>query len=151
VIHRLWLLPIAATFALVVAPSTQPPIESAVGRTYVEADVPAVVRMTGERVLDLLVRAGGTRFMLTRSDIRIECRVARHVDNRRLTLSWSSDSGTVGASQRWLEGEDAPVLHVWNLPSQPPANYMFVATVIDRTGKRRAREEARIERPEDRE
>lgn len=119
--------------------------EGAMGRVD---ELPAVVRMSGEtekpRVL-LLVRP---QILLRRGDVRIEARVSRHADNRRLAIAWTSDVGTAGSTQRPLEGEDAQVLHTLNLPGQPPANYRFVAVVIDRTGKVCARAEAEIHVPD---
>jgi hypothetical protein len=88
---------------------------------------------TSHAPLTLLARP---TFMLRRGDIRIEVRVLRHADNRRLAIAWTSDVG--------IDGQDGPVLHVLTLPSQPAANYLFVATVIDRAGKPRGRAQAQI-------
>jgi hypothetical protein len=96
---------------------------------------------TSHAPLTLLARP---TFMLRRGDIRIEVRVLRHADNRRLAIAWTSDVGSAGATQRQIDGQDGPVLHVLTLPSQPAANYLFVATVIDRAGKPRGRAQAQI-------
>lgn len=118
-VHRLWLLPIAFGLALAAAPSSPP-------------------------CVTLLVRP---HFLLQRGDVRIEARVPRHADNRQLTIAWDSDNGSAGATMRPLAGEDAQVLHTLNLPSQPSANYLFVATVFASSGKVRGRAEARIHSP----
>lgn len=84
------------------------------------------------------------RFMLARSDIHVTARIPHDSENRRLAIAWSSDKGSVGETQRQLDGEDAPLIEdVW-LRSQPPANYAFVATVFGRTGKIRGSADAFI-------
>lgn len=88
------------------------------------------------------------QIMLQRGDIRIEARVPRDGENRLLSIAWSSDVGSEGATLRQLEGNDALVLHTLWLPSQPAANYVFVATVFNRGGKPRGRAEARVLVPE---
>jgi hypothetical protein len=87
--------------------------------------------------------------MIQRGDIRIEARVPRHSANRLLAIAWTSDVGTLGSTIRQLDGEDAEVLHTLNLPSQPPSNYTFTATVVGADGKPRGRTEARIHVPDD--
>jgi hypothetical protein len=87
--------------------------------------------------------------MLQRGDIRVEVRVPRHGENRLLSIAWSSDIGTAGSTLRPLEGEDAQVLHTLALPSQPAANYLFVAAVFNDAGKLRGRAEAKVVVPED--
>ena len=101
------------------------------------AEMPAV---------SLLVRP---QVMLRRGDIHVEARVPRAAENRLLSIAWSSDTGTAGSTLRPLEGEDAQVLHTLWLPSQPAANYLFVATVFNTLGKPRGRTEARIHVPDD--
>jgi hypothetical protein len=130
------------------------PVEGALGRF----PLPEIIGMRGAKSgakseaavqksqLTLLVRP---QLMLQRGDIRLEARVPRHADNRRLAIAWTSDVGSAGATQRQIDGEDGPVLHVLMLSSQPPANYLFVATVIDRAGKACARAEASIHAPEE--
>jgi hypothetical protein len=89
------------------------------------------------------------QIMLQRGDIRVEVRVPRHVDNRVLAIAWSSDHGTEGSTIRPLDGDDAAVLHTLALPSQPAANYVFVATVFGPDGRLRGRTDARIVVPDD--
>jgi len=98
-------------------------------------------------IVSILVRP---QIMLQRGDIRVEVRVPRHRDNRRLLIAWTSDVGTEGSTIRPLEGEDAAVLHVLALPSQPAANYTFVAAVFNSLGKLRGRADGRIVVPDDR-
>lgn len=90
------------------------------------------------------------QIMIRRGDIRVEVRVPRHTDNRMLAIAWISDVGTAGSTVRPLEGEDALVMHVLALPSQPAANYFFTASVFGSSGKLRGRVEARILAPDDR-
>jgi len=88
-------------------------------------------------------------FMLARGDIRIEVRVARHADNRILAISWDSDGGgSKGETDRKIDGEDGPVLFNVTLPSQLPANYIFLATLIGSNGHPRGQAEARIRVPD---
>ncbi|HXO85219.1 MAG TPA: hypothetical protein VN803_06815 [Gemmatimonadales bacterium] len=105
----------------------------------------AAVTLAAAEPVALQVRP---RVMLQRGDIRIEARVPRDVRNQILAIAWSSDVGSAGVTQRPLEGEDAPVLHVLELRSQPAANYRFVATVYDRAGKIRGRTEATVQIPD---
>lgn len=140
------LMVLAGLLALAAAPPDarrpQPPAEASFGR----GPVPTVVAMTGtEQPVSLIVRP---RFMLQRGDVRVEARVSRHDSNRLLAIAWVSDVGTTGSTQRQLDGADAPVLHPLNLPGQPAANYVFVATVFNSLGKSRGRAEARIHAPE---
>lgn len=86
--------------------------------------------------------------MQTRSNIHIEARVPPHAENSLLTIAWTSDSGSTGETTRQLEGEDAPLLHTRDLPSQPPANYVFLATVFNRVGKIRGQAQAAILMPD---
>lgn len=97
-------------------------------------------------VVSLRVRP---QVMLQRGDVRVEVRVPRHADNRLLSIAWSSDYGTAGTTLRQLDGDDAAVLHTLNLPSQPPANYVFVAAVFGPAGALRGRDDARIVVPDD--
>lgn len=98
-------------------------------------------------VVTLLVRP---QVMLQRGDIRVEVRVPPHADNRALAIAWSSDHGTEGSTLRPLEGEDAATLETLTLRSQPPANYLFVATVFGAGGRARGRADARISAVDDR-
>lgn len=101
----------------------------------------------GSDVVSLIARP---QIMLQRGDVRIEVRVPRHADNRLLSLAWSSDHGTDGASVRPLEGDEAAALQTFSLTSQPAANYLFVATVFGAGGRPRGHAEARIVTPDDR-
>lgn len=95
-------------------------------------DVPSAVRMSG--TVPVVVLQVRPIVLIGRGDIRVEARVPRHADNRLLAIAWVSDHGSAGSTQRLLEGADAPVLHTLALPSQPPANYFFTATVFGGDG-----------------
>lgn len=90
------------------------------------------------------------QIMLNRGDIRVEVRIPRDVDNRRLVIAWDSVGGTVGEHQEQLEGDDAPVLHVLALRDQPPAHYMFLAMLYGQRGELRGRVQADIITPDER-
>jgi hypothetical protein len=98
------------------------------------------------KAVDVKVRP---QIMIGRGDVRAEVRVERNAANRLLVLAWSSDRGIEGQSRWPLEGEDAAVLYVRELPSVPPAHYIFVASVFDAQGKLRAHADARIVTPDD--
>lgn len=135
---------IAATLLLGLVMTFQPPAEGSFGR----GPAPGVVTMNGkDPAVQILVRP---LVMLMRGDIRVEVRVPRHAENRILAISWTSDTGSLGSTMRGLDGEDAPVLHTLNLPGQPAANYVFLASVFDTHGKPRGRAEAHIHTPEER-
>jgi hypothetical protein len=95
--------------------------------------------------VSILVRPA---IMLRRGDVHLEVRVPRDADNRLLAIAWNSDAGTAGGTQRRLAGDAAQVLHVLDLPSQPAAHYVFVATVFDRSGMVRDRATAEIHIPD---
>lgn len=118
--HRLWILAIAGAVSAA-APSALPPLSLKVQPTFMVA---------------------------RRGDIRVEARIPRSAENRQLSIAWSSDVGSAGSTQHQIDGEDDAVLHTLNLPSQPAANYLFVAALYDRAGKLRSRQEARIHTPE---
>lgn len=86
--------------------------------------------------------------MLTRGDIHIDAHVPAHADNRRLAIAWTSDVGSSGETQRVLDGNDAETHHDLWLHAQPPANYVFFASVFDAHGTLRGRAEARIVTPD---
>jgi hypothetical protein len=113
--------------------------------TFLLGFAAGVTLHAGTTPVSLLVRP---QLMLQRGDIRIEARVPRSAENRLLSIAWSSDTGSEGSTLRQLEGEDAAVLHTLWLPGQPPANYLFVATVFNTLGKPRGRAEARIVVPD---
>lgn len=84
---------------------------------------------------------------MTRADIRVELRIARHDDHRWYALSWTSDEGSTGSSQRQLEGAESPVTQTHWLKSQPAANYFFATAVYDRAGKIVGRDRGEIHMP----
>jgi hypothetical protein len=120
----------------------QPPAEGSFGR----GPVPRVVGMAGLKAVT--IKVSPSIMIARRSDVRVEVRVPHDEANRLLSITWSSDTGSVGSSWRPLDGEDAPVLHTLTLPSQPLGRYTFIASLFDRTWKLRARDEARIITPE---
>jgi hypothetical protein len=71
------------------------------------------------------------RLMFVKQDIDTSVRVAQHEDHRRLIISWTSDVGAGGVSERQLEGKTAALRHTLWLRDQLPGNYEFVATVFD--------------------
>lgn len=120
----------------------QPPAEGSFGR----GPVPRTVGMAGLKAIT--IKVSPLIMVARRSDVRVEVRIPHDEANRQLSISWSSDTGSVGTSLRKLDGEDAPVLHTLWLPSQPLGRYTFIASLFDRAGKLRARDEARIITPE---
>jgi hypothetical protein len=133
----LWLIALFVTLA-------QPPVESSLGRY----PVPPIVAMAGQPApcLLLLVRP---LVMLQRGDIRVEMRVARHADHRRLVLTWDGGAAGAGSSREQLEGDEAEVLHTRWLKSQAPGHYVFLATVLNARGRLVGRATAEIRAPED--
>lgn len=127
---------------VLVALCVQPPAEGSFGR----GPVPPAVGMAGLKAVTIKVVP--VIMVARRSDVRVEVRVPHDEANRLLSITWTSDSGSVGSSWRQLEGEDAPVLHTLTLPSQPLGRYTFIASLFDRAGKLRARDEARIITPD---
>lgn len=75
------------------------------------------------------------QIMLNRGDIHVEVRVPRNPENRFLSIAWTSDHGSEGSTLKTIDGDDGPVLFTLWLRSQPAANYIFLATLIDAHNK----------------
>lgn len=99
-----------------------------------------------EKPVSIIVRP---QIMISRGDIRVEVRVPHDADNRHLVINWDSIGGSVGETQRQLDGDDAPVLHVLELHAQPPAHYHFFAYLYGQRGELRGRADAEIHTPDD--
>lgn len=130
--------------AVVLLALQMPSPEGAIGRT---SEIPRAVGMSATSDLKRLALLVRPQIMIARNDIHVEVRIARHTDNRLLVVAW--DGGSAGQFREQLDGDGDTILHERWLRSQPPANYLFVASLFAETGKIIAREEARIRVPED--
>ena len=94
-----------------------------------------------ERCVSIKVRPDA---MLVSSDVDIQIRVSRHEDHRWLAIAWDSDIGNAGSRTISLEGEHAPALFQWWENQYPPANYRFLARVLDSRGQELGSAQAQI-------
>jgi hypothetical protein len=85
---------------------------------------------------------------LSRGDIRIELRIARHAHHRQFSVAWDGGFAGAGGSAQSLHGEDEPFLHVREVKNQPAAPWHVVAAVFDTKGKLLRRKTADILMPD---